>query len=146
MTQLLFLQIILSYLQLTKGQSVNVCLWFILGWGFGKPQSVSKLVSSFLLALVPPQSLLTQSDSWGEGCRAPCSQQEHDSPNLVHTLIGTGASMFVSMVSRSDTFAYGVLGLLVFIGLNLFLPNHLVLILPVVLFLGFLGVLGGAEN
>ena len=49
-------------------------------------------------------------------------------------------------MSRPDTFASGVLGLLVFVGFNLFLPEHLVLIFPVVLFLGFLGILGGAEN
>ena len=54
--------------------------------------------------------------------------------------------MSVLILSKSDTFVSWVLCLLVFIGLNLFLPDHLVLIMPVVLFLEFLGILGGAEN
>ena len=51
------------------------------------------------------------------------------------------------LLLRSDTLVSLVLNLLIFIGLNQwFLPDHLVLILPVMCFLGFLGILGGAEN
>ena len=66
--------------------------------------------------------------------------------NLSHALVFIGALMPESILSSSGTFMSEVLGLLVFIALNLFLPDHLVLILPVVLFLGFLVVLRGAEN
>ena len=52
----------------------------------------------------------------------------------------------MSPFSSSNTFVSGVLGLLIFIRLNLFLPDNLVLILPVVYFLRFLGILGGAES
>ena len=52
----------------------------------------------------------------------------------------------MSTLYNSDTFVSGVLGLLIFIGLNQFLPDHLFLILPVVYFLRFLGILGRAEN
>ena len=53
----------------------------------------------------------------------------------------------MSILLRSDTLVSLVLNLLIFIGLNRwFLPEHLVLIIPVVCLLGFLGILGGAEN
>ena len=52
----------------------------------------------------------------------------------------------MSTMFSSKTFVSEVLGLLVFIGINLFLPDHLVLILPVVCFLGFLVIFGGTEN
>ena len=100
-------------------------------------------MSHLLLALVQSQSPLDQSNSWGEGCRAPYLQYEHDILNLSHTFVGTGA--FMSTLSSSNTFASRMLGLLVFIGLNLFLPDHLVLILPVVCFIRFLVILVGAE-
>ena len=102
-------------------------------------------ISLFLtLALVPSQSTLDQSNSWNEGCGAPCLQSEHDRPNLSHVLVGIGGLM--SILSSSKTFESGVLSLLIFIGLNLFLPDHLALIIPVAHFLGFLGILGGVEN
>ena len=52
----------------------------------------------------------------------------------------------MSTLSSSNTFVSGVSGLLIFIGLNLFLPDHLFLILPVICFLRFLGIFGGVEN
>ena len=52
----------------------------------------------------------------------------------------------MSTLSTSDTFVSRVLGLLIFTELKLFLPDHLVLILPVVHFLRFLGILGGVGN
>ena len=51
----------------------------------------------------------------------------------------------MSTLSSSNTTVLEVLGLHIFKGLNLFLPDHLVQILPVVHFLGFLGISGGAE-
>ena len=71
-----------------------------------------------------------------------CLQNEHDSPNLSHTLTGNGALLSVSIASRSVTFISGVLGLLTFIDLL----DHLALILPGAFFLGFLDVMGEADN
>ena len=52
----------------------------------------------------------------------------------------------MSTLSNAITFVSGVLGLLIFIGLNLILPDYLVLLLPAVCFLGFLGIFGRVKN
>ena len=49
------------------------------------------------------------SEFWGEGCAAPCLQNEHDGPNLSHTLTGNGALLSVSKSSNSITFISGPL-------------------------------------
>ena len=115
----------------------------ILVWGFESLKSINDLLCSLTLALVTSHSLLDQSNSWGEGCGTPCLQYEHDRRKMSHAFLTISAIMLI--LFRSDTFVSGVLGLFVFIGLNWFLPDHLVLILPVVCFLGFLGILGGVE-
>ena len=69
--------------------------------------------------------------------RPPCSQKEHDSQNLSCALTGTGTLISMLIASSFVTFICEVLGLLVFIGLNLFLPDHLVLILQWFFFLSF---------
>ena len=71
-------------------------------------------------------------------------QYECDRPKLSHTFLGIGATQ--SVLFGCDTFVSGVLGLLTFIGLSQLLPDHLVLILPEVHFLRFLGILGGTEK
>ena len=136
--------VLLSNLQLTKSYFDIVLSLFYISLGFRSLKSFYELFCSLALALVPSQSLLDQSDSWGEGCGAPCSQYEHDRPKLSHTIFGIGA--FISTLSNSDTFESEVLCLLTFIGFNQFLLDHLVLILPLVCFLRFLGILGWAEN
>ena len=116
----------------------------ILVWGFGSLKSINELFCSLALALVPFQCSLDQSNSQGKGCRVPCLQYELNRPKFSHAFFGIGA--FISTLFNSHTFVSGVLGLLIFIGLNQFLPDHLVLILPVVCFLRFLGILVGVEN
>ena len=69
---------------LLKAISLISIFWSMSVWGFGVLYSINELVSSFVLALVLSQSSLDQSHSWGEGCRAPCSQKGHDRPNLSH--------------------------------------------------------------
>ena len=133
---------ICSLLKATSSMSM-VCS--ILVWDFESLKSIRDLLCSLALALVLSQSSLDQSKSWGKGCQAPCLQYDHDRPKLSHAFLGIDATM--SILFRSDTLVSIVLNLLIFIGLNQwFLPDHLVPILPVVCFLGFLGVLEGAEN
>ena len=98
----------------------------------------------FFLALTPSQSLLDQSESQGIGCRVSCLQYKQDGLKPLHDFLRIGATMLI--LFKSDTFVSMVLNLLVFMGLNLwFLSDHLVLILPVTCFLGFLGFLGGQK-
>ena len=85
--------------------------WLGSDWGLGKSQSDNMLVFSifsFLSVFVPSQSSLDQSNSWGEGCRAPCLQNEHDSLNLLHALTGNGALISVSMASRCHFCLWGI--------------------------------------
>ena len=118
-------------------------------WGLGKSQSDSRLfspVSYCVVVCALIQSLSDQSDSWGEGCKIFCLQNEQDSPNLSHILTETGSFLSVSVTSNLVIVISGVLGLFAFIGLYLDLIKHLVLILPGALFLGLFCIKGGAEN
>ena len=90
-----------------------------LDWGLGKSQSDSRLVShvSFYVVLCAPvQSPSDQSDSWGEGCKMFCLQNEQDSPNLLHTLTESGAFLSVSILSKLVIVISRVLSHFAFIG------------------------------
>ena len=117
-------------------------------WDLGKSQSGNNLVSplsSFVSVFDASQSLLDQSDSSGEGCGAPCLQNECDGPSLLHTLTGDGVLLSISIATKSVTSISGIMGLLTFIGLYLDLFDPLALILPGALFLGFLDAWEGRE-
>ena len=80
-------------------------------FGFESSKSIRDLLCSLVLALMPFQSSIDQSDFLGEGCGTSCLQYEQDGPKQLIAFLRIGATMLI--LFESDTFVLIVLNLLV---------------------------------